>query len=98
MHPSIRFTPNPAESWRRANVAIGRLLIVQSPTARLSMRDCPTLACSPPENVPCTSPKFGRPSSLANSVSSATLRAPGVDEEGGLLAAVYAHADQGQRL
>ena len=40
------------------------------------MRDCPTLACSPPENVPCTSPKFGSPSSFAKSVSSPTSEPP----------------------
>ena len=50
--------------------------MVQSPTVSDLMRDCSTSACSPPENVPCTSPNCGRPSSLAKSVSSATSEPP----------------------
>src|SRR6478672_11505547 len=97
MMPSMRFTPRPAESWRSASVTTGRFLTVQSPTVSELMRDCPTSACSPPENVPCTSPNCGRPSSLAKSVSSATSDPPGIDEEGDLVAAVDAHADHRQR-
>src|SRR6188472_2488765 len=94
--PSMRLTPRPADSCRKGRVTTGRFLTVQSPRLIESMRDCPTLVCSPPENVLCTSPNCWRPSSFANSVSSPSSEPP-VSMKGDFVPAIDAHVDDGQR-
>ena len=62
------------------------------------MRPCWTFVCWPPENVPCTDPKFGTPSSRANSEFEHNLRTSGVEEKCDFIAAVDPYADKRKRI
>ena len=99
MHPSMRFTPNPFGELAQGKRRDGQ--VVDRPVADgedFNPPDCWTSACCAAGKGALHLAELRKAKLLGELRVERDLRAPGVDEEGGLLAAVYAHADQGQRI
>ena len=98
MHPSMRFTPSPAESWRSGKRRNGQVLDRPVADGECFNPRLPNVSVLAAGKRALHLAELRKAKLLGELRVERDLRTPGVDEEGDLVAAVYAHADHRQRI